>query len=47
MGNRNRFLTGLMLLIIMVVLLSGQSRNAMIFGNVKNMEGLKPVGGVP
>ena len=39
MGNRNRFLTRITLMVIIVVLLSGQARNARIFGNVKNMKG--------
>lgn len=38
MGNRNKFLAGLTLLVLMAVLLSGQSRNAKILGNVKNVD---------
>lgn len=39
MGNTRKFLLGLTLLVLMAVLLSGQSMNAKIFGNVKNENG--------
>jgi 5-hydroxyisourate hydrolase-like protein (transthyretin family) len=45
MGNRNRFLVGLTLLILMGAFLPGQSMNAQIFGNVKNEDG-KALAGV-
>jgi hypothetical protein len=34
------------MLVLMAAFLSGQAMNAKIFGNIKNMEGLKPIGGV-
>ncbi len=39
MANGNRSLAGLVLLLLLASLLPGQSRNAKIFGNIKNEAG--------
>jgi len=39
LGNRKRFLTGLILLVLLAAFAHGQSINANMYGNVKNEDG--------